>query len=205
MGLNLFKRHLNKGRKYNFGDNDNLMLNQFLDLNYVQMGEFSHLDERSKSKFLYKLLKLVDYTTETRDFLLDVGGYTGASSTWKGEVEDGEDSNFIRKRRRPISPNSLTESKMKAIEPPPADFTNDEIRMIRRNAALLNDPFDAVLPKIRNERSISHLQKVSNEFANVARRWRSFAEEYKKNWNTGVLIFREEAEIGEEGEEGEEI
>merc|ERR1712215_414460 len=104
-----------------------------------------------------------------------------------------------------ISPNSLTESKMKAIEPPPADFTNDEIRMIRRNAALLNDPFDAVLPKIRNERSISHLQKVSNEFANVAHRWRSFAEDYKKNWNADALIFREEAEIGEEGEEGEEI
>merc|ERR1712215_498600 len=204
--LNLFKRHLNKGRKYNFGDDDNLMLNQFLDLNYVQMGEFSHLDERSKSKFIYKLLKLVDYTTETRDFLLDVGGYTDAPPTWKGEVEDGEDSNFIRKRRRPNSPNSLTESKMKAIEPPPTDFTNDEIRMIRRNAALLNDPFDAALPKIRNERSISHLhQRVSNEFANVAHRWRSFAEHYKKNWNAEALIFREEeeeeAEIGEEGEE----
>merc|ERR1712236_85815 len=76
---------------------------------------------------------------------------------------------------------------------------------IRRNAALLNDPFDAVLPKIRNERSISHLQKVSNEFANVAHRWRSFAEDYKKNWNADALIFREEAEIGEEGEEEEEV
>merc|ERR1712215_67936 len=190
--LNLFKRHLNKGRKYNFGDDDNLMLNQFLDLNYVQMGEFSHLDERSKSKFIYKLLKLVDYTTETRDFLLDVGGYTDAPPTWKGEVEDGEDSNFIRKRRRPNSPNSLTESKMKAIESPPADFTNDEIRMIRRNAALLNDPFDATLPKIRNERSISHLhQRVSNEFANVAHRWRSFAEHYKKKLECGSSHFQQ--------------
>merc|ERR1712215_581501 len=55
---------------------------------------------------------------------------------------------------------------------------------------------------------ISHLhQRVSNEFANVAHRWRSFAEHYKKNWNAEALIFREEeeAEIGEEGEEGEEI
>merc|ERR1712030_208124 len=153
----------------------------------------------------YKLLKLADYTTETRDFLLDVGGYTDTPSTWNGEDFDGEDSNFIRKRRRSISPNSLTESKIKAIEHPPADFTNDEIRMIRRNAALLNGPFDVVLPKIRNERSISHLQKASNEFANVARRWRSFAEDYKKNWNTGALIFREEAEIGEGEEEGGEI
>merc|ERR1712215_429047 len=75
--------------------------------------------------------------------------------------------------------------------------------------ALLNDPFDAALPKIRNERSISHLhQRVSNEFANVAHRWRSFAEHYKKNWNAEALIFREEEEEGEEaeiGEEGEEI
>merc|ERR1712120_116721 len=68
-----------------------------------------------------------------------------------------------------------------------------------------NDPFDVVLPKIRTERSISHLQKASNEFANVTRGWRSFAEDYKKNWNTGALIFREEAEIGEEEEEEEEI
>merc|ERR1712002_177265 len=94
--LNFVKRHLNKGRKYNFGDGDNLMLNQFLDLNYVQMGEFSHLDERSKSKFLYKLLKLADYTTETRDFLLDMGGYTDVSSTWKGGDFDGEDSKFYQ-------------------------------------------------------------------------------------------------------------
>ena len=46
--LNLIKQYLNKTRKYNFYNSDNLMLNQILDLNYVQMAEFSHLKEDSK-------------------------------------------------------------------------------------------------------------------------------------------------------------
>merc|ERR1712082_549156 len=72
--LNLFKQSLNKSKKYNFGDSDNLMINQLLDLNYVQIAEFSHLKERSKSKLFYKLVKLADYTRNSREFLLNASG-----------------------------------------------------------------------------------------------------------------------------------
>ena len=72
--LNLFKHYLNKGKKFDFGKSDNLMVNQFLDLNFVQMAEFTHLKEHQKSRFFTKLLKLSNYTNLTLDFLLNASG-----------------------------------------------------------------------------------------------------------------------------------
>ena len=84
--LNLIKQYLNKTRKYNFENSDNLMLNQILDLNYIQMAEFSHLKEDSKSKFFQKLIKLADYTNSSREFLLNATGL--AKSKTNSEVKD---------------------------------------------------------------------------------------------------------------------
>ena len=62
------------------------MLNQILDLNYIQMAEFSHLKEDSKSKFFQKLIKLADYTNSSREFLLNTTGL--AKLKTNSEVKD---------------------------------------------------------------------------------------------------------------------
>ena len=62
------------------------MINQFLDLNYVQMAEFSHLKEGSKSKFFHKLMNLADYTNSSHEFLLNATGLVKSKAN--SEVKD---------------------------------------------------------------------------------------------------------------------
>ena len=85
------------------------MLNHILDLNYVQMAEFTHLRERSKDKFFYRLLKWANYNSSTLEFLLNVTGLQSANESSKEVVDlTPDDSNHIRKRARsPLSTNAI--------------------------------------------------------------------------------------------------
>ena len=226
--LNLFKQCLNKAKKYNFGNSDNLMINQFLDLNYIQMAEFSHLKEHSKLKFFYKLLSLVDYTNSSREFLLNATGLANPKTNLV--VKDRHtnvspnveftsnifDMNSTRKRTRPKSPNSLNEDKSpkkvarnktpaggshhgKAISL--ANFSNDEIRMLHRNFYVTSD---ISIPKIINKRDTSSLFNISPKgIKNLAHRWGKFAEDYKKTWKRAKVSFDDKEEGGEKEEEEE--
>ena len=84
------------------------MLNHILDLNYVQMAEFTHLRERSKDKFFYRLLKWANYNSSTLEFLLNVTGLQSANEGSKEVDLTPEDSNHIRKRARsPFPTNTI--------------------------------------------------------------------------------------------------
>ena len=73
--LNLFKEYLNKSNdSYKFGTLDNLLINPFLDLNYVQMASFDNLRGKSKKNFFYKILRWAEYAESTRDYLLGITG-----------------------------------------------------------------------------------------------------------------------------------
>ena len=162
------KEYLNKSRNYHFGESDNLLLNQFLDLNYVQLAHFGHLKPKSKAKFFYKLLKLADYSEVTRDYLLNLAinaaaladtEITTAVPTSINNAESLEEGTHTKRSGE----SSLTE------------FSNDEIRILYRNPTLRNTPFDA--DTMRNKRNIS-------PYVDLAIRWKTFASNYKKIWKT---------------------
>ena len=79
--LSLFKEYLNRSNIYKFGTLDNLLINQFLDLNYIQMASFNNLKGKSKNRFFYKLLRGADYTESTREYLLGITGLSDPDTT----------------------------------------------------------------------------------------------------------------------------
>ena len=98
------------------------MINQFLDLNYVQMASFNNLKGKSKNKFFYKLLRWADYTESTRDYLL---GLTGLSNPNGGSGEARVKRN--QKPRSDQTPNTSKNQKnkkrLKKLNSPPINFT----------------------------------------------------------------------------------
>ena len=168
--LSWIRHYLNKNKSYHFGEYDNLFVNQFLDLNYVQMTDFGHLNTKSRGRLFYKLLKAADYSEETREFLYNVGMGTGtlsppettsAALAGRNESENSEDV--------PRTERSVADSLLEI-------FTPEEIRLLYKNPALRNPPFDT--DTVRDKRDTSSL-------LDLALRWIKFGRDYKKMYVTG--------------------
>ena len=99
--LNLFKQYLNRSNIYKFGALDNLLINPFLDLNYVQMASFNNLKGKSGNQFFYKLLRWADYAKSTRDYLSGITGLSNpnAASSSSGSSSSTTSSELPRVKR----------------------------------------------------------------------------------------------------------
>ena len=169
--LSWIRHYLNKNKSYHFGEYDNLFVNQFLDLNYVQMTDFGHLNTKSRGRLFYKLLKAADYSEQTREFLHNVGMGTGtlsppettsAALAGRNESENSEDV--------PRTERSVADSLLEI-------FTPEEIRLLYKNPALRNPPFETD-DTVRDKRDTSSL-------LDLALRWKKFGRDYKKMYVTG--------------------
>ena len=193
--LNLFKEYLNKSNTYEFGTLDNLLINPFLDLNYVQMASFDHLKGRQKNKFYWKLLNWADYTESTREYLSLITGVDNpyvsterASSRVKRLASAGAtgttNSPKTSEKQNSKKNKNKNNNKHKKHSSSHVDFTNEEVRILHRNPDLIyfNDFSSSSSSSDTNRIKRFATSASSEKYKDLARRWTAFAQEYNKEF-----------------------